>query len=69
MSGTENLRELTKEELDAEFQAFVDSLDIRPPQPPKFKDGDEHMTDDDDDKENIDQDELECDEPIKDVYQ
>lgn len=63
---------LTKEELDKEFQAFVNSLEIRPPTPPKFKDGDEseanevYMTDDDDDKENRDgqrpENDLECDE-------
>lgn len=57
------LNPLTKEELDAEFQAFVNSLEIRPPTPPRFKDGDEYMTDDDDDKENRrPKNDLECDE-------
>lgn len=71
-----NMNPLTKEELDAEFQAFVNSLEIRPPTPPKFKDGDEYMTDDDDDKENRqpkrpEEDDLECDEPCQpdDLYQ
>lgn len=79
MNRGETLQPLTKEELDKEFQAFVDSLEIRPPTPPKFKDGDEYMTDDDDDKENRrakrdgqrSEDDLECDEKCQpdDPYQ